>query len=471
MKRLTPDQRQEFGKSPMAFFRQLRVPEADPSKRFDEVWGDFQEEAFKEIAPCLIAVATNQMPPYRGAWIERTKGASKDSDVACCLLWLSFFSRRPLDIEMGAEKEEQAAETINAMEDIVQLNPWMEPHIQFFRARVFVKRTKVELDVLATSRTAAHGSRPDVSLINELSHIATKQFADTMQENANKLAKNFMLIATNAGELHTWQYDWRERLRRKKTWWFQKVEKIAPWIPERNIETARDLSTPMRFNRLWKGIWAPREGDAIPPEDIDRAIRLMGPMTAEEIKQDGWLIILGADAGIRRDHAALIALAVRPGQPEIRLARCESWLPGPDGKIDLTQMAAAIFRLHQELPVLGLCYDIYQMEFMAQQAAKAGLPVDPIGFTTREADEMVRVLLHCFGNGQIAIYPDEMLIRDLHRLVIKATRIDHYKLDAIKDEYGHADRAIALAIALPAATLVAQQSLIQDEGAEHRIET
>lgn len=470
-KRLTSIQRQEFGKSPMAFFRQLRVPEVDPSKRFDEVWGDFQEEAFEEIAPCLMAVATNQMPPYRGAWMERTKGASKDSDVACCLLWLSFFSRRPLEMEMGAEKEEQAAETTKAMEDIVQLNPWMEPHIKFFKTRVFAKRTRVEMNVLATSRTAAHGSRPHVSLINELSHIETKQFAETMQDNANKLANNFMLIATNAGELHSWQYDWREKLRRKKTWWFQKVEEIAPWIPERNIETAKDLNTPMRYRRLWKGIWSPREGDAIDPVDIDRAIRLDGPMTAEEIRRDAWLIILGADAGIKHDHAALVALAAKPGKPEIRLARCESWLPGPDHKIDLTQMAAAIARLNQELPVLGMCYDVYQMEFMAQQAAKAGLPVDPIGFTGMEANEMVRVILHSFRNGHIALYPNEMLIQDLHRLIIKEARFGHYKLDAVKDEYGHADRAIALAIALPAAALVTQQSVVQDEGAEHRIET
>ncbi len=471
-KRLTRELYREFAHSPMAFFRQLKVPEADPSKRFDEVWGGFQEEAFEEISPCLMAVATDQMPPYRGVWLERTKGASKDSDVACCLLWLAFFSRRPLDMEMGAEKEEQAAETTKAMEDIVELNPWMKPHITFFKTRVFAKRTRVEMDVLATTRTAAHGSRPHVSLINELSHIVTKKFAETMQDNATKLANNFMLIATNAGELHSWQYDWREELRRNKTWWFQKVEEIAPWIPERNIETARGLSTPMRFNRLWKGIWSPREGDAIDPVDIDRAIRLTGPMTTEEIKRDGWLVILGGDAGIKHDHAALIALAVKPGQPEIRLARCESWAPGPNQKIDLTLMDAAIARAHRDFLLLGMCYDVTQMELMAQRAAKIGVPIDPINFTGREADEMVRVILECFRNGRIAIFPDEMLIRDLHRLVIKENRFGHYKLDAIRDEYGHADRAIALAIALPAAVLVAMQEPPgEDEGAEHRIET
>ena len=469
-KRLTPEQGQEFRKFPMAFLRQLKVPGADPEKRFDEVWADFQEEAFEELAPCLMAVAIDEIPLHRGVWLERTKGASKDSDVACCLLWLFFFSHRPLLMEIGAEQREQASETLKAMRDIVRLNPWMQGQIEFQVHKIRAKRTGVQMDVLTTTQTGAHGSRPDVSIINELSHITTQDFALTMADNAVK-EKNLMVIATNAGHLHTWQYDWREKCRRDSDWWFQKVDGIAPWILERNVATAKNLNSTIRFNRLWGGVWSPQEGDAIDPGDIDRAIRLKGPMTAEEIKRDGWVCILGADAGIKHDHAALVTLAVKAGESEIRLANCESWAPGPDRKIDLTLMNAAIARAHRELPLLGMCYDVYQMEFMAQQISRIGLPVDPISFTSREADEMVRVLLDCFRNRRIALYPDEMLTRDLHRLVIKENRLGHYKLDAIKDEYGHADRAIALAIALPAAALVARQSVIQDEGAEHRIET
>lgn len=468
-KTIDKETRQRYAADPMAFLRELRIPGGDESVPFVEKWAEFQEAAFEVMVPALIAISEGGMPAYRGMWLERTKGTSKDSDVGCCLLWLLLFSKRQLLIELGADKQEQATETLKAMQSVALLNPWMvyRNRIEFLRKAILCKSTNVVCDFLTTTDMAAHGSRPHVSVINELSHISRKQFAETMADNAEKIGNSLMLIATNAGELQTWQYEWREGYRNDPDWWFQKVDCTAPWIPERNINSARKRNSTMRFNRLWRGIWSPREGDAIDPEDIDASVRLDGPMTAEEINGGEWLCILGADAGVKHDHAALDTLAVRYGEPVIRLARVESWAPGPNKKIDLTQMSAAIERAHKTLPVLGMCYDVTQMEHIAQQAAQKGLQVDPINFSGKEADEMVRILLHCFRNRLIAIYPDELLIRDLHRLVIKETRYGHYKLDAVRDDYGHADRAIALAMALPAAALVSmQEPPSEDEGAE-----
>lgn len=471
MNKITPKQFRTFAQDPMEFFRSLRVPGADPSKAFGDVWGDFQEEAFREFTPSLMAVAKGLPRLHRGFWLERTKGASKDSDVGCCLLWLQLFSRIPLLIELGAEKAEQAAETHKAMQDIVRLNPWMKEKLDFQVNKILAARTGVTCDFLATSRTGAHGSRPNVTVCNELSHVTTHDFILTMLDNANKLPNNLMVIATNAGFLHTWQYDLREECRRDSDWWWQKYDRVAPWIPEKNVESARKINSALRFNRLWKGNWSPQEGDAIDPEDIAGAITLDGPMSTEEICKNGWVCILGADAGIKHDHAALVILAVQYNNPTIRVARCESWMPAPGGKIDLTQMDAAIARAHEELPCLGMCYDATQMELMVQQAERRGLACDPISFKGSDPDEMVRVLLDTFRNQNIKMYRDEALLRDLHRLVIKETLKNQYKLDAIRDEYGHADRAIALAMALPAAVRVARHSPpSEEEGAEHLIE-
>lgn len=468
--KISKDLLKAYAQSPMAFLRSLRMPGADPSKRFEEVWGDFQEEAFEKFSESLMAVAKQQPRPRRGIWLERTKGASKDSDVGCCLLWLLVFSRQPLLIELGAERAEQAEETLKAMRDVVRLNPWMTKMIKFQAHDISGERNGVICDFLTTTRTAAHGSRPHVSVCNELSHITTKHFALTMADNANKLPTNFYIIATNAGHLHTWQYELRENFRRRENWWFQKFDGQAPWIPDENIESARQFNPTIRFNRLWKGIWSPQEGDAIDPEDIDAAICLDGPMTPEEIWANDWVCVLGADAGVKHDHAALVTLAVKYGERKICLANCESWAPGPDRKIDLALMDNAIAKAQRELPLLGMCYDPMQMEFMAQRAEKLGLPVDPVHFYGKDPDFMVRALLDCFRGRFIKLYRDELLIRDLHRLCIKETTKGQYKLDAVKDDYGHADRAIALAVVLPAAALImGREAPTDEEGAEHLI--
>jgi hypothetical protein len=470
MKRISKTRFDQYSKDPMKFLRELAVPGSEVGKQFDEVWAEFQREAFERLAPCLLAVAKGQIPPVRGMWFERTKGASKDSDVGCCILWLLLFARKPLLIEIGAEQQEQARETLLAMRAIVRLNPWMKPYIEFFQSVVKAKHTEAHMEVLTTTKTGAHGSRPEMTICNELSHVTVQEFMDTMMDNAEKLDENFAVIATNAGHLHTWQYDWREGYRRDEDWWFQKVDQPAPWIGERNLRSARLRNSNMRFNRLWHGVWSPKEGDAIDPEDIDAAIRMEGPMSPKHVCDNGFVVVQGVDAGIKHDHAAVVHLAVRRGNPRVHLARCESWAP-IHGKIDLSQLEAAILRGWADFPCLGMCYDPTQMEYMRQRVEAKGVICDRIYVPRREGDIMARTLLEHFRNRLISIYPDELFVRDLHRLSIKETRYGEHKLDAVRDEYGHADRAIAFALALPAAALVARQDPLTDEAqAEHIVE-
>jgi hypothetical protein len=63
---------------------------------------------------------------------------------------------------------------------------------------------------------------------------------------------------------------------------------------------------------------------------------------------------------------------------------------------------------------------------------------------------ITRDLLDAFANRRIALYPHADLTRDLLRLRVQET-LRGYKLTAVRDDSGHADRAMALAFALPAA--------------------
>ena len=76
----------------LAFAADLHVPLGAASGRLGDNWADFQRTDFAAMAPSLVAVARGDVPALRRFWIERTKGGSKDCDVAVAILWLLAFA-------------------------------------------------------------------------------------------------------------------------------------------------------------------------------------------------------------------------------------------------------------------------------------------------------------------------------------------------------------------------------------------
>ena len=60
--------------------------------------------------------------------VERTKGASKDSDLAVCLLWLMAFTTRPLRVQVGAFDALQASEVRLIIQQILRLDGPLNRH-------------------------------------------------------------------------------------------------------------------------------------------------------------------------------------------------------------------------------------------------------------------------------------------------------------------------------------------------------
>ena len=95
---------QRMATDPVIFQAELVIPSTFGPKRFADVMADFQQQRFSFINPALIAVTLGKKPPTGRHWWEATKGASKDSDLAVCLLWLLAFTRRPLSCQVGARE-------------------------------------------------------------------------------------------------------------------------------------------------------------------------------------------------------------------------------------------------------------------------------------------------------------------------------------------------------------------------------
>ena len=425
--------------NPGAFIADLVIPSAHGPRRFGDCMADFQRERFEAIVPALVAVAH---------WWEATKGASKDSDLACCLLWLLAFAKRPLDCQVGAADADQADELRKAARDVLHLNPWLAQRVTIQNRRIVCEATGAACDIIPADVGGSHGARPDVLIVNEISHVTKQEFAENLMDNAAKVPHGLVVVATNAGFISTWQHRWRELAVDSDRWFFHKFDKPAPWLDAAEIEEAKRRNSRSRYLRLWWGVWCSGAGDALDPDDIAACTDAKaGPLTANE-QGFGW--VAGLDLGIKNDRSALVVLGVDGTAERVRLAQCQAWSPGPAGEVDLEEVKLGVAQASLQYRNLIVGYDPHQCEYMAQTLRREGVNMLPVPFSGKNCDAMASAVLQFFRSRTITLYPDAELLSDLGRLMITEKSYG-FKLEAPRDKTGHADRATALAIALPLA--------------------
>lgn len=206
-----------FRSSPMAFFESLT---AHGAARFGDAMADFQRHRFASLVESLLSVAADQKPLIGRHWWEGTKGSSKDSDLAAVVCWLLAFTSRPLRIQIGAADRDQAAEMHKAAAVLLHENPWLSARIVINNYKLICEKTKSEAEIIPADVAGSHGARPDVLILNELSHITRWEFAENLADNATKVPLGLVIIATNAGFRNHPAWKWREMARTSKRWSF-----------------------------------------------------------------------------------------------------------------------------------------------------------------------------------------------------------------------------------------------------------
>jgi hypothetical protein len=233
----TADSIRRYASDVNAFLDDLRIPSARGNARFGQCMAKFQRDRFGSIISALLAVASGERPAIGRHWWEATKGASKDSDLACCLLWLLAFSRRPLAMQIGAADQDQADELRKAAKAILRLNPWLAQRVQITNWKLVCPATGSEALIIAADTAGSHGARPDVLILNELSHVTKWEFAENLLDNASKVPQGLVVIATNAGFVGTPAWKWRELARNSPRWSFAFGPAAAamPWTPRTSM--------------------------------------------------------------------------------------------------------------------------------------------------------------------------------------------------------------------------------------------
>lgn len=426
----------------------------------EDVAADFQIENFQNLAPNLEALRDGRKPEMQRCWIERTKKASKDADLGAILLWLTAFPRRPFYGEVGAASTEQAAIVKDRISVLLEYNPWLLEHLELVQSEIRSIKTRGDGRPLATIKikssdiASAHGGTPDILVINELSHITKWEFVENMLDNADGVPDGMVIIATNAGFKGTKAEVLRDMAIESGNWMVNIVNRPAPWHSLKALEDAKRRNRGGRYERLWLGHWTSGAGDALDEEDIERCFVLKGSSDWEK----DWEYVAGMDLGISRDRSAVCVLGIHREKRVIKTAWFKSWKPPGKGRGTKTseqwllmKVQEWVMKLWKDYKLQAVIFDTTEGELMAQQLRWK--QVHMIGMNFRNNRNLVDIATSLIGaveDGVLKCYDDRdgTLRRDFGKFSI-AERSYGYRLEATRDEHGHADVGTALAIALP----------------------
>lgn len=448
---MTPELLREFARSPEAFRRNLVIDADGGAEQFDpDRW---QEQDFETLDSGWLAVAGQSVEsPTLRAYLERPRGHSKTLDLAIMVTWALAFSRRMVAGVAAAADKDQARLLRDAVCKIISLNPWLAKRLQVQQWRIANVRTGSTLEILSSDADTSYGLTPDFVIIDELTHWQSRDLWDSLASSAAKRSACMLVVIANAGRGMgtSWHWDVREACRQSPTFYFHRLDgPSASWIIASGALTEQKVLLPAKsFARLWLNEWQTDLGDVLSSADIEACTTLTGPTTGAGAAPMPYMGAL--DLGLTHDHSAFVIVGLDLEAQKLRLASCQSWKPPPGGKVRLADVKAAVLDAWRRFGLLSVDFDQWQAWDMAQDLANEGVPMYPWQNTPQNLDLAATTLLNVFNNRLIDLYPDAMLTRDLVRLQI-VERSKGFKLNAVRDEYGHCDRAIALSMLLPSA--------------------
>jgi phage terminase large subunit-like protein len=447
----------KYASDPATFRADLIVDGGNGLARLGEIIEPWQAADFAATDPGWMHCTGRPQPGARQrAYLERPRGHSKTSDLAVMVAWVLAFSPRILRGFAAAADRDQARLIRDAMAKLIRVNPWLS---EILDVQNYIIRNVAaghpgqdsQLEILSGDVGSSYGLLPDFIVADEITHWSAGGEAlwHSLISSAAKRPSCMVAVISNAGtgKGDSWQWSLRESARTSPDWHFSRLDgPHASWITEQILNEQQRILPGSVYKRLWLNEWV-SGGDALDGADVEACITQDAPQLHA---QAGFGYVAGLDLGVKRDHSALVVVGADHKTQRLRLAHCQSWRPPPGGEIDLDEVRMAVQDAHQRFRLRSVLFDPHQAALMAQQLNKTSVPMREFSMAGRTQVLMASTLLEVFRSRRIDLYREPELTRDILRLNIEP-RSYGFKLEAGRNGAGHADRAIALAIALTGA--------------------
>ncbi|MBE3597558.1 MAG: hypothetical protein IMX02_01680 [Limnochordaceae bacterium] len=220
---------------------------------------------------------------------------------------------------------------------------------------------------------------------------------------------------------------------------FWSHEPIAPWQTDAWKAEMRQTLRPNAYLRLVENRWVSGEEAFIPVEWWERAASGR-PLVAAQAPA-----VLGVDAGLKRDSAAVVACGLDESG-KVRLLAHRVFVPAGGEALDIeATLEATIREFSRRFQVYEVRYDPWQFQRSAQALLKEGVPMVEFPQTIPNLTAMSTNLYELLKAGNLIAYPAEEIRQAvLHAVAEETSR----GLKISKEKAAHKiDVLVALAMA------------------------
>ena len=473
---------------PAEFRSRLWLDTDTGPRRLSEILDPWQREDFEQLDPAICGM-TGVDPPARlkdvepklFAYLERPRGHSKTTDQAALVCNLLFAISRKAKGLVAAGDAEQAGLLKEKVDGFLMMreNAWLRPFVEVQATKIINPWTGSECVIMSSDAPTSYGETPDFIVCDELTHWLRgartkrgKDEVDAPQALWNSLFSSWakrrgslLVVIANAGTGRgkCWQWEVREMARTSPEMYFHRLEgPVASWQSPNKLALQRRGLSERAYARLWLNQWQVESGDAVDEADVRACVTMPGPHLAAD---PNFLYFGAIDIGVRRDHSASVVFGVNLVTRRPCVAQVRSWAPDTaTGKVDLIDVQRQVLEDAATYGATCWFFDPTQCEKSAQEMTLTGLDMREVWFRGKNCDIMATAFIEAFRDRTVDLYDHKDLIDDILKISL-VPRSYGFKLEASRDQMGHADRGITMAMGLPfASELSASPWLLPTEG-------
>jgi len=427
--------------SPLEVLRALTLPDG-------EFWATaFERDPWMEadvLAPILVR-NDDGTPLYRLIWIELARGHAKTSLVAGVALARALSGGHGVNCFALASDADQAALVLEAVDGQCRRNPRLAARLRQSRERYTVKATGSFIRVMASDVPSAFGLAPDARSVlficDELTRWRDRALYDMALTTLPKVRDAQLIVITNAGVKGSWQEGARAALA-DSGYLFAAPGVIASWIRPEDLALTEANVPALVYRRDYGNVWVDSAGGFITRADLARCIDpAWSPQLAADWGVEGYIYAL--DLGLTKDRTARAVVHLdRDGQVVV-LDSLKVWQGTKGDPVLIADVEADMAYCEVQFRRPLMLVDPWQMQGTIQRL-RDRYHLEEFTFTSENVRRLSQNLYSLLHNGQLRLYPDADLEREILALEVKATgygwRIDH-------TAQGFSDQAMALGMA------------------------